>query len=745
MSEDKQIDQEGRGKWSNSADKDVGHKDAKDIEEFGSIPSWRLWLFRLIAVTIVPAVLLLVVEISLRVVGYGYPAGALCKMKWKGQAAYCNNYRFGWRFWPPKISREPFPYIFSAKKAENTYRIFILGGSAALGTPDSSYSFGRVLEVMLKSRYPHVNFEIINTAITAINSHVVLPIAKSCGGRDGDLFIVYLGNNEVIGPYGAGTIFAPLSDNLAFIRFDKAIQATRIGQLFKNALSRKQVEKTLPKVWGGSKMFMENLIRKDNANLQVVYKHYKSNLEDITQAIIRKGAKVILCSVASNIKDCAPFASLHRSDITDDEKTKWDKLYEQGAEYEISGQHAQALESFLAAGEIDDTYADLHFRIARAYQQLGSFEKARNEYVLARETDALRLRADNRINETVRAVAENSKGKGVYFVDSVKAFEQHSPHNTPGSEVFYEHVHMNFKGGYILANTIFHEIEKILPQKVKSKRVNSVIITEQQCANKLAYTDWDKYNIAHKVLNDFITKAPFASRIYNNELVTLMEQELQNLKLSLDRPSLQRAKEQYRLSIGQAPADWWLRWKYGNLLTRALKDRRAGAEQYRIVTELVPHDYTSYVSYGSALSQLGNHDAAITSCLAALRINPVCANAHHVLGTSYAKKSRADKAMEHFSKLIRLRPEGKAGYHGLGMLLDKQGKVREAEEVYRRGLTFLAGNVVLHNKLAILLAKQKRYDEAIESLQAALNLNPDSIKLRRLLDKVKKARSNQVK
>ena len=79
------------------------------------------------------------------------------------------------------------------------------------------------------------------------------------------------------------------------------------------------------------------------------------------------------------------------------------------------------------------------------------------------------------------------------------------------------------------------------------------------------------------------------------------------------------------------------------------------------------------------------------------------------------------------------------------MLLDKQGKVREAEEVYRRGLTFLAGNVVLHNKLAILLAKQKRYDEAIESLQAALNLNPDSIKLRRLLDKVKKARSNQVK
>jgi len=41
-----------------------------------------------------------------------------------------------------------------------------------------------------------------------------LEIAKDCAHHQADLFILYLGNNEVVGPYGAGTVFTPLSSNL---------------------------------------------------------------------------------------------------------------------------------------------------------------------------------------------------------------------------------------------------------------------------------------------------------------------------------------------------------------------------------------------------------------------------------------------------------------------------------------------------------------------------------------------------
>ena len=44
----------------------------------------------------------------------------------------------------------------------------------------------------------------INTAISAVNSHVMLPVAKACLEYDPDFLVVYMGNNEVAGPFGAG-------------------------------------------------------------------------------------------------------------------------------------------------------------------------------------------------------------------------------------------------------------------------------------------------------------------------------------------------------------------------------------------------------------------------------------------------------------------------------------------------------------------------------------------------------------
>ena len=70
----------------------------------------------------------------------------------------------------------------------------------AVASQVTAFVEGR-LEVMLRDRFPGKKIEVINTATTAINSHVIKHIAREIARCSPDACIVYTGNNEVIGPY----------------------------------------------------------------------------------------------------------------------------------------------------------------------------------------------------------------------------------------------------------------------------------------------------------------------------------------------------------------------------------------------------------------------------------------------------------------------------------------------------------------------------------------------------------------
>ena len=320
----------------------------------------RLWLFRAVAAIIFPLIFLAAIELTLRLVGFGFPASAIQTFKSDGTKKYCENAKFAWQFFPPNIAREFEPFIFDAAKKTDTYRIFIAGASAAQGVPDSAYSFARILNVMLRKRYPQVNFEVINTTMTAINSHVVLPIVKDCAKHDPDLFIVYLGNNEVVGPYGAADVFGGFSTNLSLVRFGIAARTTRTGQMLAGLTGIAEDPDEVIMSWGGMEMFLDRQLRASDRRLETVYSHFRRNLEDIRDAALDANAQIILCTVGSNLKDCPPFASLHRADLNETRKSEWNRIYQQGIDLETRGDFTNAIESFLAASAIDDTYAELH-------------------------------------------------------------------------------------------------------------------------------------------------------------------------------------------------------------------------------------------------------------------------------------------------------------------------------------------------------------------------------------------------
>jgi len=643
-------------------------------------------------------------ELTLRLCGYGCPPRPIVRYRDKGFDGYVDNVRFSWRFFPSNVAREFEPFTLPLTRNRNTYRIFVCGASAAEGIPDASYSFARILETMLRQRYPQKSFDVINTAMTAINSHVVLPIAKDCARYQPDLFIVYLGNNEVVGPYGAGTVFAGVADHLSLIRTGIALKTTRTGQLLSNATAALRSDEDVMQAWGGMQMFLDKQVRLTDNTMQTVYSHFQANLEDIRDTALRAGASVILCTVASNLKDCPPFASLHRPDLTDADLKQWRQLYDEGAVQETLGNYETAIERYTAAARIDDTFADLDFRLATCFWNLGRFTDAKDRYVLAREHDTLRFRADDRINDIIRRTAAGKDR--VTLLDFVRILEEHTPNGISGRDHFYEHVHLTFAGNYLMAKSLFEQIEPLLGKTATTPPERLPPPTEADCARYLAFTQWDHCRLPEMVLKDYIEKPPFTNQLYHSAWVATLQAQIAALQPSLEPDALRQSADAYRRAIRDRPNDWSLHFKLGRLLTEELKDYPAAAAEFARVQQCVPHFHRGYIALGQVLAAQENFAPAIDQYTEALRRRPAFPDTRRYLGIACNK---------------------------LAETLNRQGKVDDAIDTCRRGLALAPDDARLHGNLGILLNSKGRRNEAIKELETAVKLQPDAADIRRVL------------
>ncbi len=680
--------------------------------------SRRQWAFRVIVLIAAPILTLLLLEIGLRLIGYGFPTAAIIPCQVDGRAAYCDNFHLAWRFFPPALARQANAFVFPAAKARHTCRIFVLGSSAAAGAPDGAYSFGRILEVLLERQYPQTDFEVITVAMPAINSHVTRLIARDCVRHQPDLFVVYMGHNEVVGPYGAGTVFGSLQSNLTLIRLGIAVKATRVGQLLTAGLQAVGAGGT-PKMWQGMEMFLGRQVAADDARLATVYHHFRKNLEDIRQTARRRGIPLILCAIPSNLRDCPPFASQHRPGLTDAQKQQWQTFYTQG----VAAEDSDGMGDYLNAAQIDDRYADLQYRLGRGYWRAGQFEKARDCFVLARELDTLRFRADRRINEIIREVAGQEPTRGVEFLDAVQLFEENSPHNIPGAELFYEHVHMTFSGNYLLAKAVLERIAA--SGQVAQPPSAGETPTEAQCAQDLAFTAWDQHRVTEEVLNAYIKRPPFTNQIDHDKQVADLEGRVRALQAALSPQVLGAVDAAHRQAIERRPADWWLHWKYGAFLERRGKSGEAW-RQYEQVRRLVPQRYETTAKLGQLSGEMGDLDTAIRLTRESLRANPLYADAWYNTGLAYHFQNRLAVAAECYTKAVRYKPDHVQAQINLGVVLHLQNKTAAAIESYRKALVIVPTDVDLHCNLAQLLSLAGRHAEARAELAAAEKLDPNA-------------------
>lgn len=687
--------------------------------------SRRIWLFRLAASTVVPALLLLLLESGLRIANVGYPTGFLVRIP--GREAVTGNPRFGWRFFPRAQSRTPVMLNLPAVKSNNTVRIFLLGSSAALGMPEPAYGVARILEAMLRETFTNTQFEVVNAAMTAVNSHAVLPIARDCAKHAPDLFVIYEGNNEVVGPFGPGTVFQGYSPGLAGIRARLRTRSTRTGQAVQALVERIGRASQAPTEWRGMAMFLDHLVAEGDPRLDDVRRNFRRNLEDVIAVARKAGARVVVSTVAVNLLDSPPFASAHRAGFPAAGRAGWDESCRIAGGLEDAGETAAALEKYLELEKQDDRFAELQFRIARCAYALGRFEEAKRRFTRAMELDALRFRTDTALNQVIREVASGREGAGVHLADAAGHFESVSPehHGIPGGEFFYDHVHFNFAGNYELARVLFARVAPLVqPGAARSVSPPS----RDRCAGLLAFTVPDELAM-EETISRLMCNPPFTAQLGYDRRRAAEAGRLASLRGRLTPAVHAAALAAHRDAAARHPDDPFHLNRLAQMLHES-GDLSGALAMWKRLQALLPQEASFHVSAGRTLLAQRAAGGAYAEFEEALRDTVHPAEVCDAVAEEFLSRNDSARAETWYRRGLEAVPYHADLRNGLGCVFMRQQQYARALAEFRVATARSPEHARFRDNLGMTLLFLGRADEALGELRRAVALDPADSRIR---------------
>jgi tetratricopeptide (TPR) repeat protein len=567
-----------------------------------------------VAAVAAPVVFLALVELILIVVGFGYPTAFFIPGKDPGTRT--PNDWFVW-FYHRTPPGSPHPCIVKVDKPADTVRVFVLGESAAMGTPDPAFGVWRILETMLQRQYPGKTVEVINAAVRGINSFMIVDIARECAALAPDALVVYMGNNEVCGLYGPESF---LSRHPWMIGRLNQIRRTRISQLISLAIQGHPSRQTSQDKTQTAEYFRKHRMAFDDPRRPAVWENFENNLRTICRIGRQAGAVVLVSTVASNLEDCPPLGSLHRRDLDAPHSALWERLVRQGAESEIHKDYPAAIESYRAALAIDDHYAELQFRMARSLKAVGKLDQARQRFEAARDWDAMQFRADSKINGIVRRTVAELSDPGVSLADAemLLAAGDRCGDGILGEETFYDHVHFNFDGDYELARNLTPAVVGAMgTQRNLPADTSAALPSRADCARRLALTAWDELNTAGGMAKA-TALPPFTDQLDHPQRQSRIDRAVAEGMQRVDASFVDRVIAEYHKAIAANPQDWMLRYNLATLLYQLQRFPEA-AELMRPIAEAFPHTSQYRVCLGYALGQSGRKDLAAAQFRLALK------------------------------------------------------------------------------------------------------------------------------
>jgi len=674
-----------------------------------------------------PLILFGLLELCLRGFGFGYPTRFLVPWTEGGRKLLVQNNQFGWRFFGRRMARLPYPIAIPQPKEQGTIRLFVFGESAAFGDPQPRFGLPRLLEALLELRHPGVKFEVVNAAMTGINSHVVLPIARDCASAQGDVWVIYMGNNEVVGPFGAGTVFGPQAPPLPLIHASLAIKATRTGQWLDGLRLRLEKGPVDKSEWGGMMMFLGHRVAAADPRMDRVYRNFQSNLEELIRAGQDAGAGMVVSTVAVNLRDCAPFGSLHRPDLSEAQTREWEQLFGAGLEAQKAGHWQEAARQFGAAARVDDTFAELRFRLGQCALALGDSQQAKGEFAAARDFDALRFRCDSRLNEIIRQTAtKNPESTALRLADSESAFAAASPDGLPGAELFYEHVHLTFEGNYVLAKTIADQVEKLLASRIPVSGRPWPDIAD--CARRLAWTDRARQMAFSEVLGR-LNDPPFSSQINHSEQQQYLMGLARKIAPADSSTSLREAQAASQAALANWPGDALLYQQLAEVEQAETEHAGAVAAATRSL-DLLPANQECWLLLGLALAQQDKFPEAAAAFRRVFELDPDDVWGRQNLALSLEKMGRREEAIREFKRALAIKPRFGLAWLGLGQMYERMGRADEASECFRLALANRIHRASELTTLARFCQSRGWFEAAATNFAEAIALSPSDANLR---------------
>ena len=414
-------------------------------------------VFKVISLSI-PFLFFILLELILRLFHYGYDTSLFIEDSKNPGFVYNNAYVSNRFFTNLQDAPNSYTQTFKKKKSPDTFRIFVLGESSALGFPYTHRgSFPRMLEYRLDKTYPDKEFEVINLSITAVNSYTLMAFTDEIIKMAPDAVLIYSGHNEYFGAMGVGSTNR-IGYNRNMIKFILYLKQFRVVQLAFNLEGKLKGTKTLKdqktdtglmrKVAGeqridfGSELYYRGLNQFENNMDEMLRKYQKHNIP------------VFLSDIASNEKGQKPFIS--KLSLSADTLTFMNE-YHKGLEAYKVKDFDTALKLFVTANQIDSTYAMNNYLIGEILYEKDDFYEANHYYSNAKELDVLRFRAPEAINAIIKKLC--FKYSNVHFVESKKEFIANSPHGVIGNELFIDHLHPNITGYFLISDAFYNAMQ----------------------------------------------------------------------------------------------------------------------------------------------------------------------------------------------------------------------------------------------------------------------------------------------
>jgi Flp pilus assembly protein TadD len=553
---------------------------------------------------------------------------------------------------------------FPARKAEGTTRIFCLGGSTTYGRPYNDLtSFCGWLRQFLPAVDPSRRWEVINAGGISYASYRVARLMKELAEYEPDLFIVYSGHNEFLESrtYKKLLKVPKLLRNLGILASHMRLYSVLYDIIYKrDALLTTEVKPLLDHSVGPEDYHRDDEMR------SAILNDYETSLLRMTNISERAGAKMILVTPASNIRDFSPFKT-EPSHILSDVDVKRVDILKRVVKSAIDEEdHVRAVAVAKEALDLDGRDADLLYLYARALLALDRIDEARRAFTQARDEDICPLRALTPASAIVSDVAQI---KNTGFIDFDRMVNEHSANGIPGSELFLDHVHPTIEGNRLLALAIVEEM-------TQEGMVSPVVTWNESLI----------FEISEKLVNSLDEKEHAVA--------------LRNLSKVLSWAGKEDESERLvNLAVDIIPDDSETHSQKGALLMQS-GNIEAALVHYREAARLDPWNASTHHAYGVLLSELGRMVEARVELETAIRLNPKLDNVHYDLGIVLQTLGNMKQAEAAYRAALRNDPNHAETYNNLGVILAERGNLRTAFENFDKALKLDPNNKDAASNLA---------------------------------------------